>query len=542
MNTSENLIKNGNVSLYGYKEKHLPDILLQKNQGWVRVFIKKDQKRINFRRFSFPVNFYKNMREIRKNSGEVCFLDNEALKALLVGFPSSKYVLARISFSSFRYWPLGLPGLLRRVFKKWIWLKKIIKLSAAGKNCLWLVLERKKEDLAEGLFFSIKIGLKEFFNCLCKEKINYVVLKFFYDLSKYQQKEKDVDILVADEDKLKLIKFLERHQIEGGVKIHIISPSFLGPSGIPYYPPFIARKILESAVDGSVGSRIPSPKESFLSFVYHVLYHEGVNAGVPSRLSVEVNPHPKNDYVWIINRMAKELNINIPIEMEALDDYLFREGWRLPIDTLAKIAEHNEWVYHRFFSKRKVQENSLAVFIIREKAFQLGVVGSILSAIKKDGFIVLRKKRLSGLEQKHAAECLRGGVWVEGEAADMNDGFLPAIALVVLDLYSPYFKNQEKFFQGFSRFGILKERLRSAFDKGKMSLVHSTDNNDDAWEYIKVCFSSEISVIKKEIKYALEDSQLPLKERIKINLKMIPYHKRRIIAEVKRSIINFLIK
>jgi len=533
MSFLENFIKNKDVALYGYKEKHLPDILSQKNKGWVRVFIKKDKNKTIPKNTFFSVSFYENVRHIKWYPGEICFLDNEALKSLIVGFPLSRYVMVSLGLSSFKYWPIAFIGLIRRVvFHKQIRVLKIIRFPIVKKNRWWLALERPKKNSV--WLHSHEAKIQRLLDYLREEKVNYVVLRFFDKLPRVFREEGDLDILVADEDEEKVKKFIDKQL--GSVPVEIRSVSSSNYYGIPYFPQPFAKRILESAIDGPAGSRIPSPKELFLGLIYHVLYHrsEGTYAGIPSRLpEIKVNPCPKHDYTSILSRMAKELNINISINMESLDDYLAREGLRPNFDTLAKIAEWNEWVYQRFFSKPNNQEVKIGVFVFKEKVLQLGFIDSIISAIEKDGFAIIRNKRLKNSEQDYAAERLRGGTWIKEK---------PAIILVVLDVYSIYFKNQSKFFLGYSRLKILKERLRSNFDKNRIGLIHSTDNTEEAWQYIETCFPSETLAIKEELSAFCKNYQLSFKERIKANLKIFSYYKRGMISKVKNSMINFLVK
>ena len=65
-----------------------------------------------------------------------------------------------------------------------------------------------------------------------------------------------------------------------------------------------------------------------------------------------------------IQKMAKELDINVGSSMEELDSYLNKEGWRPKIDTLAKIAQWNEWVRVKYFSNSTTNYNSISVFIL----------------------------------------------------------------------------------------------------------------------------------------------------------------------------------
>ena len=199
----------------------------------------------------------------------------------------------------------------------------------------------------------------------------------------------------------------------------------------------------------------------------------------------------------MINSKAKSLNIDPGKTMEDLDEYMAAEGWRPKLDTLAKMGETNAWVYDRFFSLRQGGPVGLAVFMLREWAYEKGLLSKALKIIKGNKFLVIREKVLTKEEKNKASEILRGGSW--GHNPDgTSEGWLPAVALVVVD--TNCVKMPPAYAQGYEHFKIrkLKETLRSEFDEGQMGVVHSTDNSHESWEYIEICFPTEVDVIRKE--------------------------------------------
>ena len=137
----------------------------------------------------------------------------------------------------------------------------------------------------------------------------------------------------------------------------------------------------------------------------------------------------------------------------------------------------------------------MAVFMLREWA-PIRSLSETLKIIKNNGFLIIREKIL--LErQAEASELLRGGSW--GQNPDgTNDGWLPAIALVVID--KNCVKMPPAYAKGYERFKIrkLKKTLRSEFDEGEKGAVHSTDNSHESWEYIDICFPKEVAQIREE--------------------------------------------
>ena len=112
-------------------------------------------------------------------------------------------------------------------------------------------------------------------------------------------------------------------------------------------------------------------------------------------------------------------------------------------------------------------------------------------------FLIIREKILTGKDKAEASELLRGGSW--GQNPDgTNNGWLPAVALVVID--KNCVKMPPAYAKGYEKFKIrkLKETLRSKFDKGERGAVHSTDNSHESWEYIDICFPKEVERIREE--------------------------------------------
>jgi len=516
----ENYLRDKNVAFFGYKGKILPDIISRNRKARTRVFFRKG-KTHSLESGDIPMSQYDSLSEIREELADVYFLDSEAVKVFFAEFPAtSNYVFIRLIPRL--SWVVALPGLIRRLFIGLVKVDGVVKLKAGETTERWLVVKHMlRESLNTRLCLSSEVGIPKFLEHLKKERVHYTVLRFYEKLPQLNRVGGDLDILVTDEDEHKIREFLQAHPGAIGVDVWTVSRS--KHNDITYFPPPVARKIIESAVDGPAGSLIPSPKEAFLSFAYHVLYHKGLFAGVPSCLpGVKVNNKPENDYLGTLTKMAKSIGVEIDMTMESLDEYLHKEGWRPKLDTLAKIAPRNKWVWKRFFSLEATKEIGLGVFILKKKTFELGLTDKILDTIEKyKEFKVLRSKKFSKEEAKYVTDHLRGGVW-DDESGTVQD-FLPAMAVVVLDTHTARAaKINATSGSGDKRIRDLKKILRRKFDTSKVSFVHATDNTHEAWEYITACFLNEETDVKKEIENAYGNVRLSLMERIKLRLMFTP--------------------
>ncbi len=285
-------------------------------------------------------------------------------------------------------------------------------------------------------------------------------------------------------------------------------------SCITYYPPHLAERIIRGAVIGPANSKIPSPELAFLSFAYHALYHKGLSSGIPSTLGLKSNKDFENDYKGILQKMVDDLEMPIDINLESLDQYLYKAGWRPKYDTLAKIASHNEWVREYFFKSDLTRGIGLGVFILKQKIFNLGLEDLILKMITDHGgFKIIRTRKFNTAEVSNIADQLRGG-W--DSLSHSRTDFLPAMAVIVLNMsVVKCSKVNTRQINTTGKIKSLKKMLRKKFDKDKISLIHSTDFTHEAWEYIEDCFPAEADDIKKEIENICNHTSLSLWDKLR---------------------------
>jgi hypothetical protein len=523
------LLARGIVHLFGYEEDRIPDILARKGSGRVVVFHRAGEIKKGVAPDAAGVRFYHGAPDLQRSEADVCFLDHEAIMALAVKFPSQPvFVLVRVSLR--KSWFFGLIGLCVRLLERQISIKGIARLTAGEGKQTWMVLERKGEHRGAREFLSSTVGVHGFLKFLSDEKIQYVVLQSYEGLPDLPS-GKDLDLLVSDAVEQRVRNFIQRHT--GTIPVDVASISFATRGIVPHYPPPLARKILESAREGPGGSRIPGLKEGFLSFAYHVLYHLGGEAGVPTSIpGVKVNEHPKNDYAGVLARMARELHVDVAITMEGLDEYLHQEGWRPMRDTLALIAGENEWVKERFFSGSPTNEVGLGVIVLRKSSDGTDIMDAAIAAIEKEKFVVITKKKFNERERERATRYLRGGNWAERGDLDEGRVFLPTAAIVVLDMHSVYAEDRESGPGEYSRLRRLKDSLRSRFGKNGASL-HSTDISSEAWDYIAVCFPEEIGEIRREVEDLRANLRLSLAEKLALYFRAAPYILRRKILRME---------
>lgn len=445
-------------------------------------------------------------------NADICMLDGNSIKALAVRYPSDgKHVLVRLALR--KGWLFGLPGLLRRQFLGRIKLGGVVTLvDKKGKKTHWLVINKtKKTAPASRLLLPKSVGSVAFFDWLRNGKINYVVPRFFAQLPELHREGGDLDLLVADDDVEKVVSYIRSLSTElpdtndDSIPIGMHSVSLT--SGVPYYPPPLARQILERAIDGPAGSRVPMPEDALHAFIYHTLYHhKGYSTNIPSTSGGKPEHPPENDYGGIIKAQAKKLGISVGSTMEEMDEYMESIGWRPKKDTLAKIAEKNMWVRDRFFNQRSHAMTGLSVFLLKEKAVEMGLVDKIIDCLRDDGLVIVESIKFNQEQKKSASDNIRGGNWA-GLGSPI-DSLLPSVMVISID---PQCAHLSPVYAGeYERFWSKKHKtkLRKQFDQeGTASFVHAADNTEEAWEYIEACFSeNDLQKIKSKIEASLDFS------------------------------------
>jgi hypothetical protein len=477
----------GYLLFYGYSYKVIPDQVKKNYISRMNFYFKAIGQK-NQLTDDVQIHNYNGYQDTGWETCDVVFFDQNSVKSLLIGFPSNaKYIL--INCANFRYYHWVILGLMRRLFIRQVKFMGIKKLTHGQKKSFWIILKRDQLIDNNNFYLSREIGVEGFLNHLRKEKINYVVPRFFESLPNLHRDGGDLDLIVSDHDENYAKQFLLDN--EGDIRIDIWTVGRPNYHGITYMPPHIAQKVIDDAINGKASAKIPNLKDAFLCMIYHVLYHKGFRGGVPSVYDQYKVSKAKNDYLGCIRKFAIQLDLEIKLTMEDLDDYMLKSGWRPERDTLAKIAQWNEWVnVHHFQFQPKIKTDLFAI-IIKAEAVKRNLSKDVITECLHADYVLLENSLLNEKVQKLAIKNIRGGVWNDG----LKDGeniskYYPAQILILLD----------KFKRGESGLKQLKSNLRNKFDDTQTSYFHSTDNNQETWDYIKICIPDKEIILLDAIK------------------------------------------
>jgi nucleoside diphosphate kinase len=529
------LLQTGSIAFFGYTDDEKISILQEKKAGTMHFYMKEDELN-GETSSSHNRRGYTSYYDIRHIESDVCFLDGDAVRVMLVGCPSCPdvfFIRLRINVSLF--W--AVIGLIRRIVVGDLYIVKLMMSSASGRSQLWLVVRKRNEHNVfrgtNGL--SKEVGIAGFLKYLTDEHVEYIVLRNFSSLPQLHRKGGDLDVLVSDDDVKKVRLFIANNP--GDVPIDVCSESGREFLDMPCYPPHLANRLLQSSLVHESTALVPEPKLHMLSLIYHAIYHKGVLSGIPSeRHDIRTTSLPTNDYLRDIQVLATQLNIDVGDTIESMDIFMEQEGWRPKLDTLAKLSEANIWIKKHFFSTPiQNDELCLGAIVCREAAMRDGYFEPISKRIEENGFYIVRKKIFSDEEKKLASQRLRGGNWAEA-LVDM-DIVHPAAVFVITDLVMLRRSNPRPS----ERLKRLKQIIRKDFSHSGVNAVHSTDTTPEAVEYIEELFPLDNQVILDEvrdIKNSRKKPSLSVKQRVDLVHQDLSFHYVHLMKKIKNSFID----
>ena len=379
-----------------------------------------------------------------------------------------------------------------------------------GKNNYRAAEVRNRKKRALRRYISPVPGLENFYESLNAQSINYVILRWFEDLPELAPGD-DIDMLVADEDYERLQKIFTEQP--GSIPCDIYSVSGINNSSyndMAYYPPHLAKQMLAESRLWEKIFRVPNATHYFLSLAYHAVYHKGPESGLQSKtVGVFPNGLPKHDFKNALQKLAADVGIKVSgFDMEGIENCLAEHGWRPPNDTLHMMARYNHWVKKRFPQQAvsaQAKDRDLCVFMIRNRAFELNFQDDIVAEIARRGFNVLEVKDFSEEESRRVGRLTRGGNWTE-DTGVVTGGGLPRRMVVAVDLnpIEPDAETQQQYPSLTNQRMLEKLEIRKLMNARlypveKNNLIHATDCESEAWDYIDVALPAQREAFLKQM-------------------------------------------
>ncbi|MFD1506952.1 hypothetical protein FE374_04060 [Georgenia yuyongxinii] len=337
--------------------------------------------------------------------------------------------------------------------------------------------------------------------------LSHVVLRWFEDLPHLDPGE-DLDLLVADADLAAVHDLLAEEP--GTIPVDVYSETGRPGAdfrGVAYYPPALARLLLDRAERRPGGWCVPAPREHFLSLAHHAVYHKGERSGLTSALFPDRYPDPEHDYESVLEALAQNVGADVALNLEAVDEHLHEHGWRPPPDALRRLSAANEWARRRFRRAEggPPEPPEPAVFLVRERTVDVLAIAEVIGALAVYGFEPLRVVELDPAARGRCAEQLRGGNWDRGPFP--RSGGRPAVAVVALHYApqptAPWVRER---YPHLSNADVLKAKLRvrdlvaaRVPEESGFNPMHSSDNEAEAWEYVEVVLPAEVATLRAEV-------------------------------------------
>lgn len=430
-----------------------------------------------------------------KNNAEVLILNNGDFMDLKNAFHSSAdlilFMPAKI-IDRASFLPLWAYKLARK--KKWeFWFENFS--CSLGESHAGVVFKRNhQQQKAARQYLSPEIGIDRFFETLAKQKLDYVILRWFDELSSLDLDE-DVDLLIADSDIEKVRELLNE-------KVGILPFDIYSAGGLPgsnfhniaYYPPYIAETILDQRELWNGTYYVPSRRHYFLSLMYHAVYHKGEKSGIPAKSGGLVKKIPQDhDYPGILQALARETDHELEeVSLEYFHHFLEEEGWAPSTDTIRKLLEvSGSWLESTIKSSEHnfEKDGELMVFVVREWAEERQLTDKIIDWFERNGLCLIRAVRLDEEQKRNAAQSMRGGNW--GQGPWPVSGGKPSTLLVMYDYHPKPLtaKMKKKYPHVSNEHYLLKEQLRSEINfslskEERANPLHSADDEIEALDYI----------------------------------------------------------
>lgn len=363
-------------------------------------------------------------------------------------------------------------------------------------------------------------NLKGLFKSFDEHNIRYVVLRWFDEVPLTPQEEdnfnldNDIDILIDTEDIRLLADIASRHP--GNIRCDLYS--LTGRRGmsfakIPYYPPALASIILSTSQRYHEAFCVPEPLAHFSSLVFHLVYHKGINSGIPSGCHLQSCPNPKRPYGRFIMQLARSLNVKIetPFTLLSLHQYLKQCDWEMPYDLLERWLEQTE--LHKVILQRETdilrpwaeKLPGLAVFFIRQDLIEYNKTDEV-SRMLEEKFVILKTVSLTQQQTDTVIRKVRGGNWVAHNGTWVIP---PKVAVICYDhnpvpvrqtdlekirIY-PKVENENIFHKH-----EIRKRLAEADNTPSQVFgIHGSDNACEAQHMLRAIYAENTSEVNQKI-------------------------------------------
>ncbi|MFS2185661.1 AarF/UbiB family protein [Mucilaginibacter sp. Mucisp84] len=334
-------------------------------------------------------------------------------------------------------------------------------------------------------------SLADFFYLLNQHGVNYVVLRWAESMAKLAT-EKDIDLLVADNDIPYVMGLLVKENLPGSKQVDLYSTGGLYGSSfrrLPYYPRHLAEQILSNKLKIENLYFVPSLRDQFFSFIFHVVFHKAEKSGLAVDTNDVANSNKSGRYISEINRLSMLSGQAVPaaLYLTNLIQLLRDNDWFPSIAWLRRIGLDNSPFLLSLYPIHHAK-SATTLFILRDAAARSEIHEQLLSLFRQKNIRVVNYRLLDRRQRNIAVGFIRGGKWDhlpgqlwggEPYAAYVLTDEAPVEPDLELRKTYPFLTNQN--------FLDLKLDARQLIENilgvDRINCLHSADDNLEAIEY-----------------------------------------------------------
>lgn len=317
------------------------------------------------------------------------------------------------------------------------------------------------------------------------EGLDYVALRWS-ELMEDGTHEGDIDLLVSQEA---LVGLKERFsQKIATYPLDVYTDDGQGGhayKSVPYFTPGLAKALLDSATTSPAGIRTGSPYWRFLSFSYHLMFHNkservapGTNEILPSTFH---SPHYHAELVRIAGLAGRP----VPQSFDQIESNLAAEGVLPSLDLIGFYSNKNAFLKKRYFD-RKPMKAGLSTFFVRDFGDAELVIPKIREQLSS-AFEIIHEGSLNDSNRESVTRGVRGGNWADPKAPG---GVAPPVHWFVCwdpSPTPPSARTRRKHPRVDNENIRLKDKLRQDLVEGKsmLRIIHSSDNTLEAMDHLE---------------------------------------------------------
>jgi hypothetical protein len=254
---------------------------------------------------------------------------------------------------------------------------------------------------------------------------------------------------------------------------------------VPYFTPELARTLLANNTVTNAGIRIATPHWRFVSYCYHLLFHDKCVITADNQGTLQSTSFSKPHYWEEMQRLAREAGQKAPETIEQIEDLLRQNNAMPSLDLIGFYSNRYPFLKKRYFEK-KIVPPGLATFFVRDFGEGSKIVPALRQRLQSQ-FEIIREGSVDEMRDAAMIRGVRGGNWMDADAP--NGIAKPVHWFVCIDhTPAPLSARSKRKHPRLDNENIrIKDELRRELgmgDKKGLRVIHSSDNSLEALDHI----------------------------------------------------------